>query len=473
MTVQERIGEGGAMLMEHGPWLRRQREGRGWSRREMARRLIQAGRNAGDKTMPGVKSAYQNVRRWENGEYDVTERYKLYYCAALGIPPGHFGKASPEPAHGVPALADPRLPASVTVAYRGGDASDSGGFTVEREVLMTAHESSDHAGQYEQPGLGDVTLEQLRADVMRLAQLCNTGEPLAVFLDARRVRDRIYRLLDRRLWPREQTDLYLLLGCLSGLMGVAANRLGYPDAAEELIRAGWAYANAIDHRPLLAHLRSQLAYVAYWRGRLVECHDQAASGLEYLSQGPLGARLHLWLAREAAGRGDADTVRQAIAAAHNAREGEYTDDLMQIGGEYFVPQASHYYEAGAALAGIPGAESESAEELERAIGLYDASPEPGAIFSISGMTLTRINVAVVRLRSGALDAAESAFESVWSLSPALRVTTITTGLGVARGELAAPIFRGSAQARALGERIEEFVRESIVVGLHSLPGGPG
>ena len=32
-------------------------------------------------------------------------------------------------------------------------------------------------------------------------------------------------------------------------MGVTANRLGYPDAAEELIRAGWAYANAIDHRP--------------------------------------------------------------------------------------------------------------------------------------------------------------------------------------------------------------------------------
>jgi hypothetical protein len=33
-------------------WLRQQREDRGWSRREQARRLIQAGRDAGDTAMP-------------------------------------------------------------------------------------------------------------------------------------------------------------------------------------------------------------------------------------------------------------------------------------------------------------------------------------------------------------------------------------------------------------------------------------
>jgi hypothetical protein len=44
---------------------------------------------------------------------------------------------------------------------------------------------------------------------------------------------------------------------------------------------------------------------------------------------------------------------------------------------------------------------------------------------------------------------------------------------VARDELAAPIFRSSARARALVEQIEEYGKESIVAGLHSLPGGPG
>jgi hypothetical protein len=131
--------------MEHGVWLRQQREIRGWARREMARRLVQVGQAAGDTSVPDVDCMCAYVRRWENDAHGLTERYRLYYCTAFGIPPGQFGTAPPEPASAVPAPAGPRLPASVTVAYRGEYASDSGAFVVEREVLMTAHESSDHA----------------------------------------------------------------------------------------------------------------------------------------------------------------------------------------------------------------------------------------------------------------------------------------------------------------------------------------
>ena len=46
----------------------------------------------------------------------------------------------------------------------------------------------------------------------------------------------------------------MLLGCLNCLMA-ATDDLGYPNASEELIRAGWAYAIAIDHKPLMAKLR--------------------------------------------------------------------------------------------------------------------------------------------------------------------------------------------------------------------------
>jgi hypothetical protein len=438
----------------------------------MARRLIQAGHTAGDTAMPSLDSMSTYIRRWEHGQHSLTERYKLYYCAALGIPPGQFGMAPARPAPATSVPAGPRLPASLTVAYRGTYESDLDRFVVEREVLMTAHESSDHAEQAEQPGIGDVTFEQLRGDVVRLAHLTDTGEPFVTFLEMRRVRDRIYRLLDRRLWPREQTDLYFLLGCLNGLMGVNANRLSYPDAAEELIRAGCAYADAIDHRPLRAQLLQQLSYVAYWRGRFEECRDLATTGLEYLSQGPPAAQLHLYHARATARLGDGDTARQAIAAAHDARERDYNDDLLEIGGEYAISQASHHYFSGAALADIRGAESAAAEQLERAIGLYDAGPGSHESYSFSCKPLASIDLAVARLRSGALDAAASAFEPVWSLPSALRISTITTRLAAAREELAAPIFRSSPQARTLGEQIEEFGRETIVAGLRSLPGGP-
>jgi tetratricopeptide (TPR) repeat protein len=336
---------------------------------------------------------------------------------------------------------------------------------------MAAHEGSDHAEQFEQHGIGEATFEQLRADVIRLSRLCDSAPPLAAFVDMRRVRNRIYRLLERRLWPREQTDLFFLLGCLNGLMGVTANRLGYPDAAEELIRSGWAHANAIDHRPLLAKLRSELSYVEYWRGRTRQSRDLAESGLEYLAEGPAGGELHLQLARTAARLGDADTARQAVSDAHDAREQAYSDELLEFGGEFAMSRAWHHALAGSALAEVPGAEQAAASELEDAINLYDAGPEPGEAHWFGGKAHAGIDLAIVRLRSGGLDAAIAALETAFSLPAALRINSVTDRLDVVRRELAAPVFRGAGQAQNLDEQIEEFGLQVITTETHGIPGG--
>ena len=185
---------------------------------------------------------------------------------------------------------------------------------------MAAHEGSDHAAEHEHHGIGEATLEQLRADLARLSGLCDTGAPLPAFLDMRQVRDRIYRLLDRRPRPRDEADLYFLLGCLHELMGLTANRLGYPDAAEELLRAGWAYANVIDHNALRGMVRARLSYVMYWRGRYTDSRDLAADGLRYASQGLVGANLHLEQARALARLGEPDAARQEVGLAHAAWE---------------------------------------------------------------------------------------------------------------------------------------------------------
>jgi transcriptional regulator with XRE-family HTH domain len=74
-----------------GAWLRDQRQSRGWTKRETARRLVQAGRDAGDTALPGVDTLCRYVHRWERGENGLTERYRLYYCLAFGIPAAGFG----------------------------------------------------------------------------------------------------------------------------------------------------------------------------------------------------------------------------------------------------------------------------------------------------------------------------------------------------------------------------------------------
>ena len=335
---------------------------------------------------------------------------------------------------------------------------------------MAAHEGSDNAEQAEEHGIGEATSEQLRADVVRLSRLTVTGDPFPVFAELRRVRGRIYRLLERRLWPREQTDLYFLLGCLNGLMSIPANQLGYPDAAEELNRAGFAYANAIDHRPLMAWLRGELSVYAYYRGRFDESRDLALNGLQYLSAGQRGASLHIYHARAAARLGDADSARQAVRDAQEARDREYNDELLEMGGDFSISEATHHGMAGSALTVTAGAEREAAEELERAVGLYDEGPRQGEDHWFGGKPLAGIDLAVVRLRSGALDGAAAALEPALSLPAAQRISDMTIRLAAVRDELAAPIFQGSPQARDLGAQIEEFDREAVTAGLRSLSG---
>jgi tetratricopeptide (TPR) repeat protein len=483
------------MDSELGAWLRQQREDRGWTKTETARRLAQAAREADDTAIPELIGMLHNIHRWER-EGGVSERYRLYYCRAFGVHPSQFGPrgdgdpvdpilpglpvaatSADAPAVLVPAqrpvvpdLAGQHLPISAAVAYRGVQQPGLGRFTAEREVLMAAHEGSDHAEEYEQHGIGEATAEQLRADVIRLSRLSDTGSPLPAFLDMRRVRDRVYRLLDRRLWPREQTDLHFLLGCLNGLMGITANRLGYPDAAEELIRAGYASAAAIDHRPLQAQLRQQLSSVLYLRGRISESDELAVTGLEYLSQGPEAAHLYLNHARAAATLGDTDAARQAVSRAHEAREHDYSDELLDIGGEFAVSLATHHALAGAALAETEGAEQDAAAELERSVRLYDQGPGPGEQHWFGGKPLAGIDLAVVRLRSGALDAAATALEPVLALPAEQRISDLASRLALVRRELTAPVFRGSPHARDLGNQIEEFGREAVIAGLHSLSG---
>jgi len=511
-------------------WLREQREARGWTRAEMARQLIQAGRTRGDRQLPGLDGMCHNIYRWERGG-PLSERYRLHYCRAFGIQaaqfaPGPVPAPAPEPAateltmtkltaadmatrpgtamdyggrpasavvppyggqpvpavvppyggqpvsDGVPVGQLPAWPVSGFVAYREAERPGLGEFSVEHEVLMAAHEGSEHAERAERRDVGPATMEQLRTDVRRLSAEFMTGEPLASFLEMRRVRARIFRILDQQLWPRDQADLYFLLGCLADLMATAASGLGYPQAAEELIRSGWAYAAAIDHHPLMAHLRLKLAQVAYWNNQPQQARDLAEDGLHYLDEGPNAASLHLRYAMASAQLGDADGAYRALSQGRDAHEREYTDDVLQIGGEFAISKASHHREIGTALTDIDGANREASDELERAVAAFEAGPRPGEQHWFAGKPLATIDLATLHLRSGALDAAVTTLAPVLALPPTQRINALTSRLRLVRAELYRPIYGRSAAAQELDGQIEDFGRDTMAGGLHSLPGAP-
>ncbi len=83
-----------------GAWMRLHRQARGWSVPELRRQLREAAKGAGD-TLPGNECLGVMIRRWEKDSGGVSERYRLHYCRALGIPIQDFGTAPPPVQAGV------------------------------------------------------------------------------------------------------------------------------------------------------------------------------------------------------------------------------------------------------------------------------------------------------------------------------------------------------------------------------------
>lgn len=336
---------------------------------------------------------------------------------------------------------------------------------------MTVHESSDHAERAERRDVGEATLEQLHADVTRLSGAFMTDDPFPVFREMRRVRNRMYAVLERQVWPRDQAELYFLLAATNALMSAGADDLGYRSAAEELARAGWAYAVVIDHRPAMAFLRLHLSRLSYPQ-RPRQSRDLATSALEYLAEGPTAAYAHLMYGRAMANLGDADAARRAIATASEVREREYHDELLEIGGEFDLSRASQHYLGGTALLEVPSAEADAISELEQAAALYAAGPGPGETHGFGMRALTQIDLATARLRLGELDAAADALATVLALASSQRIAALPERLEQVRAELSRPRYRSSTIGGRLAQQIEDFSEDTIGRELHELPLGP-
>ncbi|HET9898834.1 MAG TPA: hypothetical protein VFQ44_28255 [Streptosporangiaceae bacterium] len=491
----------------------------------MRRHLREAARDAGD-TLPGNECLGVMIRRWEKDDGGVSERYRMHYCRAFKIPFEEFGTApvTPPPVagYGVPVHAGavpggpgaqeahpapPPAPRSVAPAtapspapsfvapasglvsgpasaFAAGPASGPASAfaaasmhhgagapaSLAQQVQLTAHQSNEHAQRAERRDIGEASLEHLRSEVTRLSREYMTAEPLPLFFEMRRVREQMYSALDRKLWPRDEVELYFLLGALNSLMADTAEGIGNPCAAEELARAGLAYALAIDHRPLIAQLRLNLAVVALWTGHARRCLDLAQSGLHYLSTGPNGAQLHIMCARAAARLGDTDTTLTKIHTAAQARDVEYDDDLLAIGGQFGFSRACHHYLAGSAVAELPAAHSEAISQLDQSIQLYTAGPEPGEDHSDHCKNVARVDLATAWLKAGELEAAITTTGPVLSLPPSRRISNLPKRLVRLRTELTAPRYRGSQEARDLDEQIERFCRDTITTQLREAAG---
>jgi hypothetical protein len=329
------------------------------------------------------------------------------------------------------------------------------GEEIARELTMTAHESSEHAGFVAARRLEPATLEQLHDDVIQTARQYAHTPPLLVYGDAKRIRDRGFELLEWTRRTEQEDDLYLLIGQVCGLLASVSFDLGNRDAATEQARSAWIYGRHIGHHGLCAWARGMQALIAYWSGRPLESLRLIREAQEYAPAGTPLVRLRCIEARAWAHLGDLTETTRAIRAALDAREhASRHDDLHdEIGGEFGFDEARQARCNGSAYLELGTAEPALAE-TRHAIELLTAVPREQRWLKVE--VQAHADLSAAHLLSSELEGAREALAPVFAVPPELRIEGLTQRLGRVRGLLARTPVRRSQQARQLGEQIEDF-----------------
>jgi transcriptional regulator with XRE-family HTH domain/tetratricopeptide (TPR) repeat protein len=473
------------MASHLGLWLREQRHAHGWSADEMARRLHRAAKANDDTALPPSSTLAAYIRRWERGTTAPTERYRLHYCTALGIPPAQFGPGQDqnepeEPADnrsgflpGIPDALRPRPGADLLGRLSGpggyreteehATAADhrewpAGAITTPDQVISAIAEESQDFGEWaDTSNVGDATLEHYTTQVRQLARDYVHAPPYPLLLDAKRLRDRVFAKLQGHQRPDQTRDLYLIAVQVCGMLAWMSGDFGYQRAAQTHAWTAWVCAEQAVHDGARAWVRAAQSKLAYWDARYIESAQLAGDGLRYAASGSVPALLASQMARALARAGRPDDAGQALARARDEQDRARGED--EIGGAFGLTSAQYHYLAGTTQLwrhDPAQAIAESAQAIELFQARRPGQPHYGP------EALTRIDQARAYLQLGDLEGAHTALRPVLSLSPDLRMEMLTQNLGLARQQLAEPVFRDAAVARELQEEIETYCRESIV-----------
>lgn len=333
---------------------------------------------------------------------------------------------------------------------------------MNRALLKAAAEESSHQIDLaESATVGAATLEQMYADVVELARHYALTPPWQVFTMALKLRQRVQALLTRTRRPDQQRDLYLLHGQLCGLLAVLSFDLGDEHAASQHARAAWGFGEHIGHSSLRAWARGTQALIAYWSGRPDTAVRLAQSGRRYLTGGTGLVRLCCIEARAWSHLGNRTAVRQAIAAAHHARErAAGTDELHdEIGGEFgFGParqarcEGTVYIQLGNVRRGDPQI---ALARTRRALELYAASKQ----VSLKVIPQAHADLAAAHLLLGSISEAEAELAKILELPVSHRIRGLIERLALVRTILAAGPLQRSHKTGSLRAVINDFISQ--------------
>jgi len=336
-----------------------------------------------------------------------------------------------------------------------GHSAPSDHMDVRAVVGMTAQESWRHAAEAG-GGVDAVAVEQVQAQVRRLARHYHELPPIRLLGELRQTRDMAYLLLTRTRRPAQTADLYLAAGQACGLMAMGSFDLALWDAAADQVRAASTYSDLVGHRDLSSWAAGTLALIAYWTDRpqqAVSVLDAAASRTR---AGHQAARLQAIQARAWAHLGDADQVAAALRSADAYMEdGDDGGEAEDMAGEFGWGRSLHLACAGTALLAIGNAD-DATRRIRAALATAPHDPHAGMV-----PERARVDLAAAELTANRFDAAADALDRVWQIPVRYRRHGLTARMTQVSRALAKPAWRRHRPAAQLRDRIEGFVDEAL------------
>ena len=319
----------------------------------------------------------------------------------------------------------------------------------EDDLIHASDESIALLSFAEESNVGELTVEQLQADIERIAQSYLRTPTRPLFAKSRAIRDRAFALLAGNQSPRQSRDLYSAAGWAITMLAWMSVDLGRPDIAESHTRTAWACAEAADHDVLRGWIRATQHTAAFWQEDFTRAASYAEDGLRY-SAGT--ARLFL----------------ASAASVDHARAGQpdKARDMLDLAQQLSVRQADS--EPGGLLLCTPeraealwadtylafGRPEHTSNHADRSVALFEAAPytlrNPGS------ERMARLQQAKARLLLGQLDGAIEAVEPVLDLQLEYRVRPLIHRLAEVAA-LTSPYAR-TPKARMLRARIAEFTQ---------------
>jgi tetratricopeptide (TPR) repeat protein len=316
-------------------------------------------------------------------------------------------------------------------------------------VEAAAAESADWARWAEATNVGDLALEQMMADIRALSQEYLVGKPAELFVRCRRLRDRVFHLLEGHQQPRQSSDLYVAAGYLCGLLAWMSSDLGQLRAGDTQGRTAWLCAETAGHDDLRAWVLSTRSKIAFWDGRLRDAINFARRGASYTTTGTVAVLLACQEADAWSMLGAAREARAALERAASKRQSVHGPDegdgLFSCGA---FRQAN--YETAVLL---------RVQEPAAALAIAEQTDDDSC-FAIGTVAQMRISRARAYLALRDTDGAAAVLRPVLDIPPASRLAPVAERMRELGQDLSRFVSTAGRAAVALRQEMEQWTVET-------------